>query len=445
MSIELSGQDFQCWKDFRMTLDGLTVIVGPSNNGKSALKRSIKGALRNTISQANVRKGAERARIEITLDGHTIVAERPAKGSVTYQVDGADYQKLDGKVPEPIVELGTGILTIGKEKMDPVFADQFGEQFMLQMGETQLNTVLGAFSSTEKLEFGKRAANVKIGEKNAEAKLLAKELQGAESRRLKLAALAATALEVQARIDGIEAEVTRLEQTVSLLDDLIEHKGRLDVLQGLTDQLKVPETEAVSRSIQVVRGLDQLIAARTRHERLSGILSRLPVPDIEPALVSFDRMRFAGQAAVAKQRGSRAQDGLDSIAVCVETWTEIVATYKRTRALDEAVTAMSSQKDSKTRKHLAKVERHVETLNELLEGARDLQTGVRQAEILLASQAKQEASQASLRAVETELVAEEARVAEVVEAYRLHQQEKAIEAAKAKIKTCAKCGEAMKA
>ncbi len=52
-----------------------------------------------------------------------------------------------------------GELVLGKVRLDPVFSRQFGSQFLLEKGDTALNIILGAFSSTEKLEDGKRVAN----------------------------------------------------------------------------------------------------------------------------------------------------------------------------------------------------------------------------------------------------------------------------------------------
>jgi len=46
-SIKLSGKNFQSWDAFDLTLAGLTVLTGPSDTGKSAIFRALKGVLRN--------------------------------------------------------------------------------------------------------------------------------------------------------------------------------------------------------------------------------------------------------------------------------------------------------------------------------------------------------------------------------------------------------------
>src|SRR5208337_2155919 len=94
----------------------------------------------------------------------------------------------------------------------PIFAKQNGKQFLLDSDSPmELNTILGAFASTEKLEVGKKSANLQIGQKNSEAKAFAVEIGDAESRKSELITLTA-------QMDEVGREFCRLEPEVLVLE-----------------------------------------------------------------------------------------------------------------------------------------------------------------------------------------------------------------------------------
>jgi DNA repair ATPase RecN len=79
--VKLSGRNFQSWASFDIEMDGLTVVTGPSDVGKSALFRALRGVLRNEISAEYVRDGQdEPLTVKFEWDGHTVVAKRKPKG-----------------------------------------------------------------------------------------------------------------------------------------------------------------------------------------------------------------------------------------------------------------------------------------------------------------------------------------------------------------------------
>ena len=193
--MKLTGKNFQIWRDFSLDIDKLTVLTGPSNKGKSAIFRALKGILRNELDAAYIRN-PKNDPLELTLeyDGHIITATRSKKGSVKYTVDGEGdkYTKLDGAVPEPVEKLGFGDVTVGKTVVDPIFARQNSSQFLIDgVTPAEVNAILGAFGGTEKLEIGKKQANLLVTQKNADARAYAVEIRDAEARKDRLDKLAA--------------------------------------------------------------------------------------------------------------------------------------------------------------------------------------------------------------------------------------------------------------
>ena len=67
MGIKLTGRNVQPWEEFALDIGGLTLIVGPSNAGKSSIYRTLRGVLRNDLPSDFVRNGQD-GRLEVVLE-----------------------------------------------------------------------------------------------------------------------------------------------------------------------------------------------------------------------------------------------------------------------------------------------------------------------------------------------------------------------------------------
>lgn len=175
--IRVQLEDFQSWETADMTIKNLTVVVGSSDLGKSAVFRAVRGALRNSIPQGAVRKGTKRTRVSLDIGGIEVEAIRPLSGSVEYKVDGVPYSKLAGDVPEAVIKLGFEPIQAGNYTFDPIFARQFDQPFLLSSSPAEVTALLGAFSSTEKLDNGKRELAKRGNTLDAQASVLAESVR----------------------------------------------------------------------------------------------------------------------------------------------------------------------------------------------------------------------------------------------------------------------------
>ena len=130
--MRVEATNFQSWPEFSVEVEGLTVIVGPSNLGKSAMFRALRGAVRNEIEAVHIRKGTDTATVTLHHDGHEATAVRTAK-STSYRIKLAGQEerevgKLNGATPEDMASWGFNTVDIGGVALDPVFAAQFDKQ-----------------------------------------------------------------------------------------------------------------------------------------------------------------------------------------------------------------------------------------------------------------------------------------------------------------------------
>jgi DNA repair ATPase RecN len=278
----LTGTNFQSWEDFKIEIDKLTVITGPSDVGKSAIFRSLKALVRNELSADYIRVGQNSCTITLNNPQGTFSISRGNKSSSKYAINGVKLEKeiklekLNEAIPKEIKDLGMNIIEIGEKKLDPIFAGQHDTQFMLQgIGPTELNSILGAFSSTEKLEFGKREANSRIAQCNSEAKTLALESQEAENRKFKVQSqldkikpLTKIILNLEELDEGFRIRLSSLEEVVGL-------KENLKLKSFFLKKIKVPDLTEIINQQSVVRLLNDVVVFSNRKNLGEEIISKI--------------------------------------------------------------------------------------------------------------------------------------------------------------------------
>ncbi len=89
--------------------DGLTVLAGPNNCGKSAVVTALQILCYNDPSTYVLRHGAAQCRVTVeTDDGHVIRWSRKKNGSPRYEIDGQQFDRLGkggGQVPAQVHEI----------------------------------------------------------------------------------------------------------------------------------------------------------------------------------------------------------------------------------------------------------------------------------------------------------------------------------------------------
>lgn len=379
MSFILRGKDFQAHESFEFEASGLTVLIGDSNEGKSAIFRALRGLIRNELGAHFIRNGTKKLEVSLTIDGQTYTATRTKSGSTKYIVNPGPsekkYESVGRDVPQPIKDLLLNEVEIGKESMDPVFARQGSTQFLLEESGPMLNTIMGAFSSTEKLEGGKTEAKARMGKLNTEAGTLAGQLRQAEEVKAKLDALANGAEVIDTTLRDLSTGISHGQALITVLDDLIVRRRRLEHLirllsrlvvpvtteaevglmrltpltqlvdtrtrhahlTGLTKRLVAPVTAEAELSLKRLASFTQLVDARTRHIMFSTLLDRSVTPDVGPLLVQAEIVRLLGIIFPAQLKLRKSQDAYQKAELLVATWTRLVAQHRLSKSLTETI------------------------------------------------------------------------------------------------------------
>lgn len=315
--MELTLKDFQGWESATVKVRGFTVIRGESSRGKSAIARALRAILRNALAEKQIRIGTKEARVALVLDDHEIETSRNRKGSATYVVDGAEFSKLGGAVPPVMENWGFQPVEVNGVKVDPIFAGQFDSQFLLSSSPAETSAILNAFSSTERLDQGRKTLKSEVAEVDAEAKVLGGQVSALEAQVAALEAQSVAAKDLRSGIASQMATARGCHQTLKALQNLYNAVvGLADVsmkLRGLegVDTRSAAATTALVR-LQTLILLRDTVVQRGRISLQLGALDKIP-SRLQACIEAQKRLQGLGTLHTCIGKQAVVQQHLDAV------------------------------------------------------------------------------------------------------------------------------------
>jgi len=277
--------------------DGLTVLTGPNNCGKSAVVAALQILANNGRTKHVLRHGAKFCRITVeTDDGHTICWERK-KTTVKYTINGEDIHRVGVSIPDSLHEflrLDQVVAETGKttHEYDIHFGEQKSPVFLLSESGSRAASFFASSSDASRLVEMQHRHRLKLREQKATAKRLTAEQQVASSRLAAFEPLDAVSERMQTA-DSSLSEINRVATTIDRLRELVsevrlktrqqEHwqvqchtLDRLDQVKTTPEQLQQKERTA-ARLRDIRRNVLELNQRRSFHDSCVRTLARLKV------------------------------------------------------------------------------------------------------------------------------------------------------------------------
>lgn len=308
--IEIVVTDFQSIGHAELKATGLTVVVGPSNRGKSALLRAIEGVLFNKPGDQFVRRGAAMAAVTVAFSGHTVSWVKGA-GANRFTIDGVGYSKVGVKAPDPLQALGFREVVIGARQKDdgrmeggetlrPQVARQFGSDqiFLLDRPGTFVNELMVRLSRLGVLQRAGRACGLDLKQRKGLLKVRETDLTEAVADRQQLDPIVGLRDRVAALMVQREGLQQRLA-TQQQLRRLVAQRAKALSLSTLT----LPDV--AQRPFPLMTQVETLRPLVQRRQRVA-VLPALPAPrTVKPALIKVLQQWEALRPLTIGQRQAR--------------------------------------------------------------------------------------------------------------------------------------------
>ena len=294
MPVRVRVKNFQSIREAEVYIDGLSVVTGPNNSGKTALLRAVRGVFTNPPAGPLVRHGAAYLSVELQFDdGTTILWEkgwekpnRKGAGVNRYKINGVEITTVGRGVPPEVEALGVREIRAASDRVWPQIAQQFsGTLFLVNRPGS---AVAEALSDVEKV--GKLSRALKLSEKDrrsasSELKVRRKDVKDVEKEVKSFEGLD----EVSGRIEALQqARESVLEKAKdlkgvrALREKLETSRGEVERLRGFS--VTLPETERATGLKQLLKEVRALEKRREKALKEVEDLEGASVPDLpDPA------------------------------------------------------------------------------------------------------------------------------------------------------------------
>lgn len=276
MITRIRVEKFQSLDSLDIPLGPLTVIVGPSNSGKSAFVRAITSLGRNSVpATTGVRVGSKAYNVTADFsDGLGVSIERGASLSryITRTQHGENvYEKSGQTVPG---EVAATMRFAMAEDADLAFSTQHDGPFMMSATGSAVARVLGSLTAATLLHDAVKEANRRKLSHDRQAKTREED---------------AGALATRARgMSGVKGRVAALREARAALDAVAGASTRVDKLRALwqsygsvNDALTVLENSQPFDTAKVEALVDAVDSKNAMVGRYRGLLQRLTAVDID--------------------------------------------------------------------------------------------------------------------------------------------------------------------
>lgn len=256
----LKVNNFQSISNADLELGSFTVIVGPSNSGKSALLRALRAVVRNVNSPSAVRVGHKVFTAAVEYSGHQVSIER-GKSQSTYRAvlpSGSEevYTKAGRAVPEDVQKILDLPLPEGP---DLVFSTQIDPPFLLAETGSVAAKMLGDLTNVSKLHAAAKEANRRRLEAS-KIKSIREEDALATAQKIKieyadLLPTKTTLSEARELLESVREKARKRDRLNELLADLSMAESALTTLEASLKELPEPaDIEALAEKAGVCLG-----------------------------------------------------------------------------------------------------------------------------------------------------------------------------------------------
>jgi exonuclease SbcC len=232
--------------------EGVNVLVGPNNVGKSSIAVALKILARNSNSQFVMRHGQKECSILVeTSEGH--ILQWVKRKSPSYLINGQVKDRLGrgGTPPELDDTLRLAPIEFEDKDFEPHFGDQKSPIFLINRSPSQIAQFFSTTSDAERL-----VAMQRLHQKNRAQ---------AQTQHKLLSDMNAT----------LQASVDALSEVPSVLE-------RLDELQTEREQIIASDRSIVEIHERIVQFAKWSLECSTEERRSSLLQTLMPVPTMHP-------------------------------------------------------------------------------------------------------------------------------------------------------------------
>ncbi len=212
-------ENFQQWKKGEIPFtNGLNVIVGNTESGKSTIFRAISSILTGKMPESYIRKGEKSCKVEINFsDSSIFIRERGKKNNIA-TANGKSFERVGKEIPfEYFKELGKTNIEFGNNNLSLCMYSQFDPHFFITLSDYDKSKIIGVICGIDIVDKLMDRINADIRQANSNIKYLKSKIEEDSS---KLDVLKENTVKKKERVDLLKSIKEAYENKFNMLEKL---------------------------------------------------------------------------------------------------------------------------------------------------------------------------------------------------------------------------------
>lgn len=268
-------QNFQSIKDVELEIDGVTVITGPNNSGKSAIVRAISGVFQNPTAKPLIRNGEKALKVSLDFPDASVVWEKGTKAK--YVINGREIENVGQSCPEEVLNpCRIRPIEVGSHTLWPQIADQISG--VLFLTDKSGSVVAEAISDVERVGKLNQALSLSESDRREVKSKQKVRTQDREALRKKMSKFEGLD-NVASTIRDLESKKAKLDKADALIREI---RSIMQDIASCNVVLQIPNVE-VPPPFQETEMLEKAYRIRDDMEGLRKALSyqHVPLPEYD--------------------------------------------------------------------------------------------------------------------------------------------------------------------
>lgn len=268
-------KNFQSIVDASIRVEGFTILVGESSQGKSACLRAINAACNNKFKQGFLRYGADTIEIGISYDDNAnmLVVRKIKTASPEYELGDLVFQKLNRTVPPEIDEFNNfGSIDSYEQKYPLNFFSQFSKPLLLEFSQKRILEILSSSKAFDDMNDAVSKLNKKKEQNNGAFKQLSQMIGDNKSQLSKYVEAESLIHDDIERLKALQDELSECDKLLESIDQLseciiLQEKGekRLELLESFIRSYEALEHE--NEELSKLENLDSLLTEQSKADK----------------------------------------------------------------------------------------------------------------------------------------------------------------------------------
>ena len=247
-------ENFQSHSHTKLEFDeGVNVIIGPSDSGKTAVIRAMKWIFFNEPSGTDIiKKGETAAKVTLKLNtGFKIIRGRDkSKNYYELVTEDGEVQRFEGfglNVPQEVIDItGMNKIDLGNIKMSLNISEQLESPFLITDSPSIKANALGKLAGVDIIDKALGNLSKDIYEINNDRKSIEKEIKNQES--------------FLESFRYLNEEKTKIERLENIFQQVDEYKSKLSLLTNLEKKYtnNLEKTNETKEYLKKFKNLDEL-------------------------------------------------------------------------------------------------------------------------------------------------------------------------------------------